>query len=573
MAASDCQEGAGPGGMEGRGKKGLRAVFGLDLRSLALFRICLGVVLSWDLVQRILDAESFYSDFGILPRSVLFSEFADPWDWTLHAFSGQSGAGVLLFAVQLALALCLLAGYRTRQAALLCWLLVVSVQHRNEFVGHGGDQLLRTLLLWSLFLPLGARWSVDSALAAGDRSRFPPWLSVGTAALVLQACFLYWSTLLLKWHPDWWQGRAVGMALESDQFALPAGLLLREVAWLPPLLTWLTMAFEFLGPLLLLLPLPRGWQRLLAAGMMAGLHAGFGICLNLAAFSAASIVFWLAFIPPCFWERLPSAKAPLLRSAGDRVRRLTSGWPRPLSRMAKWMPPSQPLAAPTWRHRAEQWTCALLIAIVAVVTAHRLDVDRGSFFKEDLVTGLREIGLLGTPPGYDPRNPTRQPNWIEWDWYRAFDGPLKALRLKQSWGMFAPSPMIDDGWFVIIGTRLDGTVEELYNRGGFRSGESAAVTGKTWEKPDPVVDAYPSARWRKYLYRLWIEEGSRHRKLFGSYLTRVYDRADKEHFGEAAWSRGKRLLFFEIYYMLERTRPRGGHRPVEKRLIATHRCY
>ena len=572
MAAPECQETAGSGAVERPAKRRLRAVFGLDLRSLALFRIGLGGVLSCDLVQRIRDAESFYSDFGVLPRGVLFSEFAGPWDWTLHGFSGQGGAVVLLFVLQLALALCLLAGYRTRLAALLCWLLVVSIQHRNEFVGHGGDQLLRTLLLWSLFLPLGARWSVDSALDGRDRSRLPPWLSVGTAALVLQTCFLYWSTLLLKWHPDWWQGRAVGMALEIDQFALPAGLLLREVSWLP-LLTWLTLVCEFLGPLLLLLPLSPGWQRLLAAGMMAGLHAGFGICLNLLAFSAASIVFWLAFIPSCFWEWLLSTMAALLLSAGDPVRRLAARRVTILSVMAKWTRPTQPLPGATWRNRVAQGICALLIAIVATATAHRFDVDRQSFFKEDLVTGLQDIGLLSRAPGYDPRNPPPQPNWFGWDWYRAGGGALNALLLKQSWGMFAPSPMIDDGWFVIIGTREDGTVEELYNRGEFRFGESAAVTAETWEKPDPVVDAYPSARWRKYLYRLWMEEDGRHRRLFSRYLTRVYERADKERFGEAAWSRGKRLLFFEIYYMLERTRPRGGHRPVEKKLITTYRCY
>ena len=134
--------------------------------------------------------------------------------------------------------------------------------------------------------------------------------------------------------------------------------------------------------------------------------------------------------------------------------------------------------------------------------------------------------------------------------------------------------MIDDGWFVIIGTRVDGTVEELYNEGGFRSGESAAVTENTWEKPIPVVDTYLSARWRKYLYRqLWMVDNSPHRQLFGQYLTRVYERADKKRFGKAAWSGAKRLLFFEIYYMLERTRPEGGHRPVQKKLITTHRCY
>ena len=642
---------------------GLRTVFGLDLRSLALFRIGLGAVLLCDLVQRIRDAESLYSDFGILPRPVLLSEFSGPWDWSLHAFAGQPAAVTLLFVVYLAFALSLLVGYRTRLSTAVCWVLIVSVQHRNEFVGHGGDQLLRTLFLWGMFLPLGARWSVDSALHADDRSRAPAWMSVGTVALVLQTCFIYWSTLLLKWHPDWWQGRAVGMALEIDQYLLPVGLLVRDLTWLLPLLTWLTLAVELAGPLLLLLPLAWGWQRLFAVALMLGLHVGFGLCLNLLAFSATSAVFWLAFVPSCFWEWLLLSKAPpdatgvrivydadclfcfrvahfvrgllglprsvvgassenaqmqalidrenswvveradggrffryeaflallpysflgratawfwqlgALRSAGDHAYRLVAANRQALSPLVSWLRTAEPLPAGTRTYRVGQGICVILIAVSAISIGRRLDVNPGGFFKEDVVTGLQRIGLLSRPPGYDPQNPPRQPAWLDWGWYDAIDGPMSAVLLKQSWGMFAPSPMVDDGWFVIVGTRVDGTREELYNRGQFRYGESAMMADDTWDKPEPVVDVYPSARWRKYLYRLWIEGSSSHRAQFSAYLTRVYDRADRKRFGEAARSGGKRLLLFEIYYMLERTRPEGGHHPLHKKLIATHRCY
>ena len=52
-----------------RGK--LEALFGVDVRSLALFRCAVGIILLVDLVERSRWLRENYTDLGILPRSLL----------------------------------------------------------------------------------------------------------------------------------------------------------------------------------------------------------------------------------------------------------------------------------------------------------------------------------------------------------------------------------------------------------------------------------------------------------------------------------------------------------------------
>ncbi|MGA1192190.1 MAG: HTTM domain-containing protein, partial [Bdellovibrionota bacterium] len=48
----------------------------LDTRSLALFRIALGLLLLIDLINRAKFLRAHYTDFGVLPRGPLVTEFA-----------------------------------------------------------------------------------------------------------------------------------------------------------------------------------------------------------------------------------------------------------------------------------------------------------------------------------------------------------------------------------------------------------------------------------------------------------------------------------------------------------------
>jgi hypothetical protein len=56
------------------GYEKLVEVFGADLRSLALFRIVLALLVLVDLTNRATDFYAHYTDAGVLPRTVLLEE-------------------------------------------------------------------------------------------------------------------------------------------------------------------------------------------------------------------------------------------------------------------------------------------------------------------------------------------------------------------------------------------------------------------------------------------------------------------------------------------------------------------
>src|SRR5690349_19321257 len=149
----------------------LQAAYSLDLRSLALFRIALGAVLLGDLIWRAQDLTVFYTDFGVLPRAALLDKFSPPARFSIHMMSGQLIIQAILFLVAAAFAVMLIAGVRTRLAAFASWFMVVSIQTRNPVILQGGDVYLRLLAFSAILLPLGALYSVDSALREPEKEK------------------------------------------------------------------------------------------------------------------------------------------------------------------------------------------------------------------------------------------------------------------------------------------------------------------------------------------------------------------------------------------------------------------
>src|SRR4051794_22029683 len=52
-------------------RRALDNIFALDVRSLALMRIGIGVMMLWDLADRYPDLTALFSDEGVLPRALL----------------------------------------------------------------------------------------------------------------------------------------------------------------------------------------------------------------------------------------------------------------------------------------------------------------------------------------------------------------------------------------------------------------------------------------------------------------------------------------------------------------------
>jgi hypothetical protein len=158
---------------------------GLDFRSMAIYRAFIGIIVMADVIYRLPDLTNFYTDIGLVPRGIFISEMAMPWSFSLHLANGSLAYQVILFALHFLFGLMLLTGYKTRWAFLGAYLMTVSVHNRNWMVNNGGDDVLRSILFLSIFLPTNRWWSVDSALSKEEKPS-GSYLSTWVMALTFQ---------------------------------------------------------------------------------------------------------------------------------------------------------------------------------------------------------------------------------------------------------------------------------------------------------------------------------------------------------------------------------------------------
>lgn len=280
----------------------LAAWVGIDPRGLAALRVGLGAVLLVDLWTRTGRFRALYTDAGVFPRA-----FLEPWMRAtiapFHQLDGGFAWQALLFFLAAAAAVCLLLGWRTRLATAASWLLLVSLHSRQPMVLNFGDDILRMALFWSLFLPLGRRWSLDARRAPPAADPDAPVCSVASAAYLAQIACVYLFAGLLKSGPDWHRdGTALYYALSMDAWVTPIGVAVRECAGLVWAVTRATLALELVGPFLLFAPL--AWLRMATVLAFWALHLGIALAYTLGIFPWVDLVVLLPFLPPALWDRL-----------------------------------------------------------------------------------------------------------------------------------------------------------------------------------------------------------------------------------------------------------------------------
>src|ERR1051326_3713929 len=281
-------------------------VFGLDLRSLALFRIGIAVFVLYDLISRSFDLTAHYTDSGVMPRRWAFQYFAgsplyqawNPASLSIHFLTGTAIGVVGIFLIHAAAAVALLLGYRTRLAAFVVWFFVSSLHARNALVLSVGDDVARVMLFFSIFLPLGDRFSLDAARKSQSSPAF--YVSAASAIYYLQFICIYFFSALLKSGAEWrTEGTALYYAFNIDQFALPVAKALLLHPSLLRTLTFTAWWIELLGGFVLLVPYPAG--KLFGIVLLAGLQLGIGATLALGHNPWVNIIALLPFIPSFVW--------------------------------------------------------------------------------------------------------------------------------------------------------------------------------------------------------------------------------------------------------------------------------
>ena len=583
----------------------LKEAFSCDLRTLALFRICIAGLILADLVNRARDLTAHYTDAGILPRADLLA--IHPTRMSLHLISGSAAGQSVLFLLAGLAAVALLVGYRTRWMAVISWILLISLQLRNPMVSQGGDMLLRLLLFWGLFLPLGARFSVDAALDKEDPPTSNSYFSFATVGLLLQAMSVYFFTALLKnssvWIPD---GTAVEYAMRLDHITTSAGVWLRGFPLIGHGLTYFVWVLELVAPLLMFLPLVFPWLRLLGLFLLFCMHAAFFVFLNIGLFPFVSITSLIAFLPRHVWDwlgaRIRTPERLGLRIYYDvdcgfclktcRLLRVfllhrevpilpAQDYPdihATMKRYNSWVVVDHTRAqhvrfealallfrrSPLWwplgalmttgaargpGDRFYEWVARnrpQLSRITATVLPYRSNATQLTIGAEAIVA-LFVILMLWTNIASVLNPPAKLPGWVA--------SIRDSLRLNQKWDMFAPAPMKREGWYVVRGKATTGeTVDVL----------KGTVGEPSWQRPHRLASQYSSNyRWRKVLTELPRESKQAYRPSYANYLCRSWNKTKPN---------GLTLAELEIFLNSERVVLNDDPRPVERILLHHQAC-
>lgn len=283
----------------------LKNLFKLDLRSLALARVLLGILAIYDIGRRIPDIGTFFSDGGIMTRAEIMQNAELPWRMTLLYLNGSYEFALLVAIIGLLASITFTLGWKTRISNLIVWLVIISYQARfPEVSTSGGDMLIRIFFFWSLFLPMSAVYSFDHAVKGEDRSD-NEYGSIFTAAWILQVFVLYFFTFFYKWAPVYHTTfEAVWYMLQLEVYTTPFGQWMGKQLLLTKFLSATCYALELIGPLMLLIPWKRDTWRSIAVLSFWGFHLGIGATMYLGNFVPICLIIWVGLIPTSWWNYL-----------------------------------------------------------------------------------------------------------------------------------------------------------------------------------------------------------------------------------------------------------------------------
>ena len=296
----------------------LKRFISADPRSLGLFRIALGILLFADAARRYPDIESHYANTGWLPNHFMLFRPMSDYLFSLYLTCSTPGQVKVLLALQLLVDALLIVGFRTRIMQVLAVLLLTSLNSRNVMLENGGWVVLTLLSVWSLFLPLGRRFSVDALLASLRRQRQAtlselnepllrdqtPVASLAVFALVLQWVAIYAFNVIQKNGAPWRDGSAVYYALHQHSMLTALGVWAGRGLSLGMIhvLTYGALVLEAAIAALLIIPIKTHVTRMLAWLLVCVLHLSILSVLHLGTFSWSMIVMFFALIPREAWE-------------------------------------------------------------------------------------------------------------------------------------------------------------------------------------------------------------------------------------------------------------------------------
>jgi hypothetical protein len=294
----------------------------VDPRRYAALRLAIGALAFATLLGLVRQATFHYSDAGWLPlRTAL--EIGANREWTVLHFISSVWGVRLFFLAAITSSLALFVGYKTRWAAWLTFIFVVSLHSRNWLITYGGDAVLRLMLFHLALSDSGAIWSVDSWLRRYRHRRrqlraqlsdhaiptplaAPGWVPGWPLRLIqIQIAVIYMTSGWAKLHGEDWTttGEAMSLVFLNPVFAkYDFGFVLTSGFWRSLFhgFTRVVLIWECLFSVLVL----QRWGRVLALSIGLLVHGGSILFLQIHWFGYMMLAGYLVFLPKGLFRKI-----------------------------------------------------------------------------------------------------------------------------------------------------------------------------------------------------------------------------------------------------------------------------
>ncbi len=261
----------------------------LDLRPLGLFRITFGFIVTVATVDCVNILYPILSDQGLLPRAAMLGGIVRENRFCVFDVAGPFWVTVALWSIAVAACVALTIGWHSRLSSVAAFVLVTGLHERNLLAFDGADNVIRVLLFWLMFMPSGARYSVDAVRrAASGRAPITHAPAFVMRLAQIQIAWVYLDSFMHKWGGgnEWHDGTALHYALGLGHlFTRDLGQFLFEQAWFYVPGTYFTIAAEASFIFLIFFPFFQPWLKAIAIASGVLLHFGIWATMNVGNFS------------------------------------------------------------------------------------------------------------------------------------------------------------------------------------------------------------------------------------------------------------------------------------------------
>ena len=390
-------------------------IFGLDVRSLGLFRVLLGLSL---LGNHIVFKWLNFSDIYAPSKGLLGNDFMEvapkgyPFSWLQFIHSDMTMYVVFILA-SIAYFLFTI-GYKPQASSMLSLFFFGGISMRYFPIRSGWDYYFYVLLALSIFLPIGKYFSL---FQQNDSYKKDEARTCWSWMLIFQIGVIYSFAGLSKIGHLWQDGKALWYLCMDTTInrEIGANFAMSSPEWLIELLTYITKYWEILFLPLLFFPYKNQWLRIFLSFSILLFHFVVDLFTDVGHFKWAGLCAAILLLPSIFWNNVTLYKRIIPKwSSGKDVK--------------EWL---QKFEIPSF---AGTFLCIYVFVGVTTENIVHNIWERNFYFKQSEERQRNPLAVL-----------------YPWD----------SFLFKQAWSMYSPNPNYEFGKLTVEGLQENGLVLDL----------------------------------------------------------------------------------------------------------------